>query len=189
MSQRKKEGVREAILESAFRLFSERGYSETSLPAIARAAGMSTANVYIYFESKIEILFTLYEPWLVRFLDRLSRSLQRIETKSKKLERLLKGLWLDLPRESNGFANNIMQALSTSRSEQYSPHLRLILEKRVSGWIAESLDMSPKAAITIAGVVLAAFDGYAMTYHLEHGTTCNMHTVRLFAQYLQRDSP
>ncbi|WP_167752809.1 TetR/AcrR family transcriptional regulator [Pusillimonas caeni] len=172
-------------MSSAFRLFSESGYNETSIPAIARAAGMSTANVYIYFKSKLDILFTLYEPWLVNFLDRLDRSLQRIEAEPKKIERLLKGLWLELPRESNGFANNIMQALSTSRSDQYDPRLRLLLEQRVSGWITDCLDVTPSTASAIAEVVLVAFDGYAMTYHLEQGVTCNMKTVRLFAQYLQ----
>ena len=58
MVQRKKAGIREAILEVAFDLFSEQGYSDTSIPAIARGAGISTANVYVYFTSKIDILFT-----------------------------------------------------------------------------------------------------------------------------------
>lgn len=186
MSQRKKEGVREAILDSAFRLFSELGYSETSLPAIARAAQISTANVYIYFPSKLEILFTLYEAWLPDFLDRLDRALARIEGRTEKLERLLQGLWRDLPRESNGFANNLVQALSTSRGEQYNPHLRLLVEKRVSGWIAECVDVSAKEASSIAGVVLMAFDGFAMNYHLAHGAACGAQTVKLFAEILQR---
>ena len=43
MSQRKKEGVRGAILESAFRLFRDRGYSETSIPAIALQSKRSSA--------------------------------------------------------------------------------------------------------------------------------------------------
>ena len=47
MSQRKKENVREAILEAAFRLFSERGYANTSMPAIAKEAGISSANAKI----------------------------------------------------------------------------------------------------------------------------------------------
>ena len=188
MSQRKKEGVRDAILDSAFRLFSEQGYSDTTLPAIARDAGISTANVYIYFASKLEILFTLYEAWLVAFLDRMDRSLQRIASREERLERLLQGLWRELPRESNGFANNIVQALSTSRSEQYTPHLRLLVEQRVSGWIADCLAMPQKEAGMVAGVVLMAFDGFAMNYHLAHGAACTAQTVRLFAGMLQRAS-
>lgn len=184
MSQRKKEGVREAILDSAFRLFSTQGYSETSLPAIAREAEISTANVYIYFGSKLEILFTLYEPWLMNFLDRLERALQRLDSRADRLERLLQGLWRDLPKEANGFANNLVQALSTSRSEEYNPHLRLAVEQRVSGWIAQCLQVTAKEADHITGVVLMAFDGYAMNYHLAHGAVCSPQTVKLFAQVL-----
>jgi AcrR family transcriptional regulator len=177
--------VRDAILESAFRLFSEQGYSDTTLPAIARAAGISTANVYIYFASKLEILFTLYEAWLGEFLDRLDRSLQRVEAGPERLERLLQGLWRDLPKESNGFANNLVQAISTSRSEQYTPHLRLLVEQRVSDWIAECLAIPQKEAGMVAGVVLMAFDGFAMNYHLAHGAACTGQTVRLFADILR----
>ena len=79
MTQRKKDNVREAILEAAFRLFSERGYVNTSMPAIAKEAGISSANVYVYFQSKIDILFTLYEPWLEKRLDALEKTLARIK--------------------------------------------------------------------------------------------------------------
>jgi len=51
MAQTKKDGVREAILQAAFAQFSKVGYSETSIPSIAAAAGISTANVYRYFPS------------------------------------------------------------------------------------------------------------------------------------------
>ena len=186
MTQRKKEDVRQAILDSAFRLFTEQGYSETSLPAIARAAEISTGNVYIYFSSKLEILFTLYEPWLMNFLDRLERSLQRIDSRTGRLERVLQGLWRDLPREANGFANNLVQALSTSRSEQYSPKLRLTVERRVAHWMADCLSVSATEAATLTGVVLMAFDGFAMNYHLAHGAACTAPTVRLLAEVLQR---
>ena len=42
-----------------------------ALPTIARTAGISTANVYVYFESKLDILFAVYTPWLEDRLDRL----------------------------------------------------------------------------------------------------------------------
>src|SRR4051812_16449701 len=98
MVQRKKEDVRDAILGAAFDLFSERGYIETSIPAIARGAGISTANVYVYFDSKIDILFTLYAPWLDERLERLGRSLARVAQPQERVKKLLLALWRDLPR-------------------------------------------------------------------------------------------
>ena len=185
MVQRKKEGVRDAILEAAFRLFSEQGYTETSIPAIAREAGFSTANVYVYFKSKIDILFTLYAPWLEERLDKLERSLRRVPDPQERLRRLLLALWRDLPRESNGFANNVMQAVSTSSgSGDYSPQLRELFQGRVARWIQDCLKATPHESEMIAGVVLMAFDGFAMNVRLVHGVACNVEIARLFARLL-----
>src|SRR5689334_1903969 len=59
MAQRKKPQIREAILAAAFRLFSRNGYAATMVADIAREAGVSPGNVYIYFRSKLEILYAI----------------------------------------------------------------------------------------------------------------------------------
>lgn len=189
MAQTKKHGVREAILEAAFRNFSERGYSETTIPAIAAAAGISTANVYRYFPSKLAMLYTLYEPWLVRRLDALEASLARIGDPTLRLERLLLALWRGLPRETNGFANNVMQALSTSGpGDSYDPRLRCLFQHRVAGWIGGILELDPRQSRIVAGVVLMAFDGFAMNAHVPSGVACDRATARLLAKMLQAGS-
>ena len=43
---------------------------------------MSTANVYVYFSSKLDMLFTIYGPWLQERLDRLERVLARSRTRA-----------------------------------------------------------------------------------------------------------
>ncbi|MCE9659868.1 MAG: TetR/AcrR family transcriptional regulator [Burkholderiales bacterium] len=185
MAQTKKDGVREAILQAAFGLFSEVGYSETSIPAIAAAAGISTANVYRYFPSKLQILYTLYEPWLVARLDELGAALARIADPRKRLEKLLLALWRELPRATNGFANNVMQALSTSgRNDAYDPHLRQLFQGRVATWIADATALSARESRTVAGVALMAFDGFAMNVHLPVGIACDAATARLMARTL-----
>jgi AcrR family transcriptional regulator len=176
MSQRKKDNVREAILEAAFRLFSERGYVNTSMPAIAKEAGISSANVYVYFQSKIDILFTLYEPWLEKRLDALEKTLARIKEPRRRFDRLLLALWRDLARESGGFANNVMQAISTSAGNgDYSPRLRRLFQWRVSNWIAQSLQVTETEANRLA---------VAMNAHLEKGTVCDRGTASAMASLL-----
>jgi AcrR family transcriptional regulator len=185
MAQTKKDGVREAILQAAFAQFSKVGYSETSIPSIAAAAGISTANVYRYFPSKLQILYTLYEPWLVAQLDVLGRSLAKVADPRKRLEKLLLALWRELPRATNGFANNVMQALSTSgRSDAYDPHLRELFQRRVAGWVAETTRLSSRESKIVAGVALMAFDGFAMNVHLPVGIVCDPATARLMARTL-----
>lgn len=182
MVQRKKEGVRDAILEAAFRLFSEHGYSDTSIPGIAREAGISTANVYVYFQSKIDILFQLYAPWLSGRLDKLERAQRRIADPQERLRKLLLALWRDLPRENNGFTNNVMQAVSTSSGNgDYSPQLRQLFQARVAGWIGECLAIPQAHSDMLANVVLMAFDGFAMNVRLAHSAPCNDEVARLFS--------
>src|ERR1700704_5234098 len=114
MVQQKKQAVREAILEGAFRLFSRHGYAATTLAAIAKSAKVSPGNVYIYFGSKLEILFAIYDPWLRARIERLGQGLAPIRNPRKRLKMLLGALWRDIPAEENGFLNNIMQAVTVT---------------------------------------------------------------------------
>ena len=81
MAQVKKEAVRDAILKAAFDLFSRQGYEGTALSRIATEAGVSTANVYVYFASKLDVLYALYDPWLRKRLTRLGKDLARVHEK------------------------------------------------------------------------------------------------------------
>ena len=186
MVQRKKDNVRDAILAAAFQLFTDKGYSETTVPAIARRAGISTANVYVYFASKMQILFMLFTPWLEDRLGKLDRSLARISDPKLRLKKLLLVLWRELPQESNGFAHNIVEAVSSSRSrEDYSPQLREHFVERVAQWLQGCTAMSDKGSRHAATVIVMAFDGFAANASLEHGVACTVETVELFSAFLQ----
>ena len=54
--QPRKAGKREAILAAARGIVSEVGFHETSIAAVASAAGVSTGSVYSYFASKAELM-------------------------------------------------------------------------------------------------------------------------------------
>lgn len=189
MAQIKKEEVRSAILAAAFTLFRDQSYNDTSLPAIARAAGISTANVYVYFSSKLEILFTLYGPWLQQRLDQLDRSLARTRSRRARLEKLLLTLWRDIPRDDNGFSSNLIQALSSTSKEDYNPLLRELFQGRVSSWLSEFLHLSPKAAEQMAGILLMAFDGFVINVRLAHGVAFNEESAKSLARLLLSASP
>ena len=53
--------TRAAILETALRLFRERGYEETTMRAIATEAGVSVGNAYYYFASKEHLIQAFYD--------------------------------------------------------------------------------------------------------------------------------
>ncbi len=52
---------RHAVFAASVSLFLEKGFRETSMQEIARAAGMGTSTLYDYFKSKDEILISFVE--------------------------------------------------------------------------------------------------------------------------------
>jgi AcrR family transcriptional regulator len=170
MVQRKKPEVRDAILKEAYRLFSTRGYAETTLAEVAKAAEVSSGNVYIYFGSKLEILYTIYEPWLRSRIETLEQELAQIKSPRKRLKRLLTTLWRDVPAEENGFLNNIIQAVSASNpAEGYRSELIEWLEQRVGAIVMGALPPERRTRLRkarIAHLCILAFDGFAIYRHL-----------------------
>lgn len=171
MAQVKKQEVRDAILASADGLFRDKSYVDTTMAEIGRAAGVSASNIYVYFGSKLEILYAICEPWLRARITRMDRELARLEDPEARLRLIFRTLWLDVPGEDNGFANNLMQALSTAKpSDTYSRELLLWSEEQLTRLIRESLPPERAALIDgtfLAHIIFMAFDGFAINYKLK----------------------
>ena len=170
MGQVKKAEIHAAIQGTALRLFSRKGYARTSLEEIARGAGVSTANVYVYFASKLAILYAIYEPWMRERLDRLDADLSRERDARRKLRLLLRTLWRDIPSEKNGFANNVMQAISSmTRRDRYKPVLLRQMEVRLGRMLAESLPPERRRVLgraRLGHLLVMAFDGFIIYQHV-----------------------
>ena len=54
------ERTRQIVVETALRLFRERGYDRTTMRAVATAAGLSPGNAYYYFPSKQHLVQHFY---------------------------------------------------------------------------------------------------------------------------------
>lgn len=171
MGQFKKSEIREAILGSAKALFSEHGYFHTSLPRIAAGAGISTANVYVYFKSKVEILYEIYDPWLRARLAQLTAEAQEIEDPLERLKHVLRSFWRDIPREEGGFVNNIIQAISSLGSEQgYRPTLLRWMKAQMQTLVLDCLPPDRRAMFEgtqLGHFLVMAFDGFIVYHHLE----------------------
>jgi len=55
------------ILNSARELFNKKGFENVSMADVAAEAEVAKGTVYIYFQSKQEILYSILEPLLFRF--------------------------------------------------------------------------------------------------------------------------
>ena len=170
MGQVKKREVREAILAAALSLFSKKGYARTTLAEIARAADLSTANLYVYFRSKLEILYAIYDPWLRQRFVELEIRLSRGKTPRAKLRLLLKTLWRDVPAEKSGFANNIMQAISSATpGDRYRPTLLKWMEEHLERMLRSALPPARRRRferVRLAHLLVMAFDGFIIYHHL-----------------------
>lgn len=62
---------RALILSASARLFAEEGYDRASMTQIARACGISKANIYHYYEGKDALLFDLLDNYLSGLRDRV----------------------------------------------------------------------------------------------------------------------
>jgi AcrR family transcriptional regulator len=180
----KKQEINDAILEAATRLFAEVGYTNSTIPLIARGAGISTSSVYVYFKSKLEIAFAVYEPWLQRHLVRLDQDLSLIEEPRERLRCLLVRIWRDIPTAENCFANNIIQAVSTSTpGAGYRPSIPSMLMSKISAIIYANVlpdRRSLNQCERIARLVVMAFDGFVINRHLPQHIVCDDETVDFF---------
>jgi AcrR family transcriptional regulator len=164
MVQVKKAEVRDAIIEAAARLFEEKGYAATSITEIGQAAGVAPSGIYIYFKSKLDLFYTIFSPWLKSRLQRLDHELTDIDGHRAKVRRIVEAIWLDIPQESNFFANNLMQAVSTAtRADFYSGELLEWCEQRVAKMLKAA---EPRALnmqhdhVALAHVLFMAFNGF-----------------------------
>lgn len=65
-SKQRSNNRREQLLDSAARLFVEKGFSATSTRDIARVSGMLPGSIYYHFPSKEDLLVAVYEEGVIR---------------------------------------------------------------------------------------------------------------------------
>jgi AcrR family transcriptional regulator len=122
MPQVKKVCVREAILAAGFDLFCRKGYTATTMSEIARAADMTVANLYVYFDSKLLLFYEIYTPWLLESVEKLRQSVEKFRTPRTRLRRIIVGLWGDIPAADHSFVNAMIEALSSAPRDTLKPN-------------------------------------------------------------------
>lgn len=83
--ERDKAEMREMILQSAHKLFIDRGFEEVSIRNIAESIEYSPATIYLYFKDKNEIFFALHNEAFNKF----NAFMAQLATIADPFERLL----------------------------------------------------------------------------------------------------
>jgi len=87
------EKTRQSVLDTARNLFLEHGFDATSLQLIADTMGVTKANVYYYFRTKIAILEALLAPTVEALTERLDTA-EGIADRKKRVDYLIT-TWVD----------------------------------------------------------------------------------------------
>ncbi len=72
--------ARDKVMNTALRLFTEKGYFNTSMRDITRESSVSTGSVYHYFKDKQGVALALYESLIERMSNELEQIRQAHET-------------------------------------------------------------------------------------------------------------
>lgn len=83
------------IIDAAVELFAARGFAATRLEDVAEAAGVSTAEIYLYFDSKEDLFFALVREIAV---GQVARTAQLAESHDGSSADLLRGLVVTVGR-------------------------------------------------------------------------------------------
>ncbi|MGH9947854.1 MAG: TetR/AcrR family transcriptional regulator [Pyrinomonadaceae bacterium] len=79
---------REAILRAAVRVFALKGFFSSKVADVAKEAGIADGTVYLYFKSKDEILHSIFDQAMARFIDEGRRELSTISSPVDKLRKI-----------------------------------------------------------------------------------------------------
>jgi TetR/AcrR family transcriptional regulator, fatty acid metabolism regulator protein len=162
---------RERILDAAVRVLARKGFHATRVSEVAKAAGVADGTIYLYFDSKDELLVSLFEDRVERLLRFLETELPRAKTASDKLRRIIElqlGL-LEGERDLAEVLTVILRQSTKLMKEQAAPKFnayldviaRVVADGQASGELRD--DVSPHL---VARAIFGALDGIAMTWAL-----------------------
>ncbi len=86
-----KKGLEKArkIGKAAARLFSRKGYLETTMDELATAAGISKGGMYYYFPSKTDVLFFILSRYMETVLEGLEEEVSQIKDHHERLRHVI----------------------------------------------------------------------------------------------------
>ncbi len=162
---------RERILRAAVKVFAKKGFYASRVSEIARAAGVADGTIYLYFDSKDDLLESLFEDRMERLFTVLRAELAKHPTARARLRTLIE-LQLGLLEGQRELAEvitvNLRQSTRLLRqygSKRFVEYLELmaavIAEGQRGGEFRE--DVSPRV---VARSLFGALDGIALTWAL-----------------------
>ncbi len=113
------EQTRQVIVDTAVRLFAERGYEQTTMRVIAAEAGVSLGNAYYYYGSKEHLVEAFYERMQTEIWAAAIPVLHGVTDFTERL-RLVLHMGVDVMAPYHSFAGKLIQT-ATDPASPVSP--------------------------------------------------------------------
>ena len=79
-----KEDKRSRILKAAVKVFAQRGFYNAKVSQIAQNAGIAAGTIYLYFKNKDEILISIFEEEMAKFIAKVHKEIEsKTDVKSR----------------------------------------------------------------------------------------------------------
>jgi TetR/AcrR family fatty acid metabolism transcriptional regulator len=140
------------ILEAALKVFGEKGFEATTISAICKAANISDATLYEYFDSKEEVLFSIPEIYTERELERMQEVRRYIHSPREKIRVIIQA-YLEFYERNRLYTSVALLTLKGNRNFLKTPAYAVVREASRS--IVEAFEEG-----VAAGLFRDDIDGY-----------------------------
>ncbi|MCW8887549.1 MAG: TetR/AcrR family transcriptional regulator [Gammaproteobacteria bacterium] len=173
--QRRKESRPGEIIEAAFDLFTEKGFSATKMDEIAHRAGISKGSLYNYFKSKEAIFEAVVTEDIIPIIDQVEEEIASNEDSS---EDLIRCFILGMTAHTQGTRLDIIPKLIVSESgnfpdltkffvDQVTKRVRKVLEGMVQKGIAQKEFIECDPQVTARLLLAPIFQAQIWKYSLK----------------------
>jgi len=169
--QRRSRDKRDRILRAAVKVFAKNGFYATRVSEVAKAAGVADGTIYLYFDSKDDLLVSLFEDRVSKLLAFMSETLPKLSSAPERLRAVIDmqlGL-LEGERDLAEVVTVIIRQSTRLMKEFAAPKFlayldaiaKIVQEGQAAGDFRP--DVSPHIA---ARAVFGALDGITLTWAL-----------------------
>lgn len=159
------EKTRQAILESALDVFSEKGYAKTTFDEIAARAGFTKGAIYWYFRNKADLVAAL----IVEYVERKRAEIEKVSPGSLSLDGLLERCCIWAQKSQNDlryakfnkfifcqmeWSETVLNRVDKNLKELRAFHLdrikKILVESRKRGELKDDVDIEKTQHVIMA---------------------------------------
>lgn len=177
-SKEEAEKTRQAVIDAALDVFSEKGYAKATFDEIAARAGFTKGAVYWYFRNKADLVVALISEYMERKRLELMPNIPEGDTLDDLLDYFT--LWAKVLREdmrfskfnrfiicqmewSEGVVDRVQKGLATQKDWHLEKINQVLVKSRESGELKENIDLDLVREIirsTYVGIVFSSMNRF-----------------------------